>query len=81
MPWHRLLLLPLGAMPLCGRADEPLLLEAAVERALPSSPIFAVAASCSAAVCGIGMSGLFLSAAPSRDPLRTHRDLYRSTSL
>lgn len=38
MPWHRLLLLLLGAMPLCARADEPLSLEAAVERALETAP-------------------------------------------
>ena len=38
MPWHRLLLLLLGAMPLCARADEPLTLEAAVERALETAP-------------------------------------------
>ena len=38
MPWHRLLLLLLGAMPLCARADEPLSLEAAVERALEIAP-------------------------------------------
>lgn len=38
MPWHRLLLLLLGALPLCARADEPLSLEAAVERALQTAP-------------------------------------------
>lgn len=38
MPWHRLLLLLLGALPLCARADEPLSLEAAVELALETAP-------------------------------------------
>ena len=38
MPWHRLLLLLLGAIPLCARADEPLTLEVAVERALEIAP-------------------------------------------
>ena len=38
MPWHRLLLLLLGAMPLGVCADEPLSLEAAVERALEMAP-------------------------------------------
>lgn len=38
MPWHRLLLLLLGAVPLCARAAEPLTLEAAVERALETAP-------------------------------------------
>ena len=39
MPWHRLLLLLLGAMPVYARADEPLSLEAAVERALETAPL------------------------------------------
>jgi outer membrane protein, heavy metal efflux system len=38
MPWHRLLLLLLGAMSTGVRADEPLSLEAAVERALETAP-------------------------------------------
>ena len=38
MPWHRLLLLLLGAIALSVRADEPLSLEAAVERALEIAP-------------------------------------------
>ena len=38
MPWHRLLLLLLGAMSLDARADEALSLEAAVERALALAP-------------------------------------------
>lgn len=38
MPWHRLLLLLLGAIPSGAAADEPLSLEAAVERALQIAP-------------------------------------------
>lgn len=38
MPWHRLLLLLLSAMPLGVSADEPMSLEAAVERALEIAP-------------------------------------------
>jgi outer membrane protein TolC len=38
MPWHRLLLLLLGALAPGARADEPLSLEAAVERALETAP-------------------------------------------
>lgn len=38
MPWHRLLLLLLSALPLGASADEPLSLEAAVERALEIAP-------------------------------------------
>jgi hypothetical protein len=38
MPRHRLLLLLLGALSLHARADEPLSLEAAVERALEIAP-------------------------------------------
>jgi cobalt-zinc-cadmium efflux system outer membrane protein len=38
MPWHRLLLLMLGALPLCAGAEDPLSLDAAVERALETAP-------------------------------------------
>jgi outer membrane protein TolC len=38
MPWHRLLLLLLSALPLDASADEPLSLEAAVEHALEIAP-------------------------------------------
>jgi cobalt-zinc-cadmium efflux system outer membrane protein len=38
MPWHRLLLLMLGALPSCAGAGDPLSLEAAVERALETAP-------------------------------------------
>lgn len=39
MPWHRLLLLLLWIGPSAARADEPLSLEAAVERALERAPL------------------------------------------